>query len=86
MACDSTLDGKLTPKKMEIFNKLTKGKMHKDDDDGLMYSAEEIAGAAEVCERQDRDAGVDCLSAIPWHSAEVSMMDIRNDTQLFSPC
>jgi cytochrome c oxidase cbb3-type subunit 2 len=46
---DSTvLDGKLTAKKMEIFNTLTHGKMQKDDADGLMYSAEEIAGAAEA--------------------------------------
>lgn len=46
---DSTvLDGKLTAKKMEIFNTLTHGKMQKDDADGVMYSAEEIAGAAEA--------------------------------------
>lgn len=43
----NTLDGELTPKKMEIFNKLTKGKMSPNDEDGLMYSAEEIAAATE---------------------------------------
>ncbi len=43
----NTLDGELTPKKMEIFNKLTKGKMAADDEDGLMYSAEEIAAATD---------------------------------------
>jgi cytochrome c oxidase cbb3-type subunit 2 len=43
----NTLDGELTPKKMEIFNKLTKGKMAPNDEDGLMYSAEEIAAATE---------------------------------------
>lgn len=46
---DSTvLDGQLTAKKMETFNVLTKGKMHKDDADGVMYSAEEIAAAQEA--------------------------------------
>lgn len=44
----NTLDGELTPKKMEIFNKLTKGKMSPNDEDGLMYSAEEIAAATEA--------------------------------------
>lgn len=43
----NTLDGELTPKKMEIFNKLTKGKMSANDEDGVMYSAEEIAAATE---------------------------------------
>lgn len=39
------LDGKLTAKKMETFNLLTKGKMHPNDEDGVMYSQEDIAGA-----------------------------------------
>ncbi len=43
----NTLDGELTPKKMEVMNKLTKGKMSPNDEDGLMYSAEEIAAATE---------------------------------------
>ena len=43
----NTLDGELTPKKMEIFNKLTKGKMSANDEDGVMYSAEEIAAATD---------------------------------------
>ncbi|KKL01387.1 cytochrome-c oxidase, cbb3-type subunit II [Rheinheimera mesophila] len=43
----NTLDGELTPKKMEIMNKLTKGKMPANDEDGVMYSAEEIAAATE---------------------------------------
>ncbi len=43
----NTLDGELTPKKMEIMNKLTKGKMPAGDEDGVMYSAEEIAAATE---------------------------------------
>ncbi len=44
----NVLDGALTAKKMETFNVLTKGKMHPNDEDGVMYSAEEIAGAAEA--------------------------------------
>lgn len=44
----NVLDGALTAKKMETFNMLTKGKMHPNDEDGVMYSAEEIAGAAEA--------------------------------------
>jgi cytochrome c oxidase cbb3-type subunit 2 len=44
----TVLDGKLTAKKMEVFNTLTKGKMQKDDADGVMYSAEEIAAAESV--------------------------------------
>lgn len=44
----NTLDGELTPKKMEVMNKLTKGKMASNDEDGLMYSAEEIAAATEA--------------------------------------
>lgn len=32
---------------MEVMNKLTKGKMSPNDEDGLMYSAEEIAAATE---------------------------------------
>jgi cytochrome c oxidase cbb3-type subunit 2 len=43
----NTLDGELTPKKMEVMNKLTKGKMPANDEDGLMYSAEDIATATE---------------------------------------
>jgi len=41
----NVLDGALTAKKMETFNLLTKGKMHPNDEDGVMYSQEEIAGA-----------------------------------------
>lgn len=44
----NVLDGALTAKKMATFNLLTKGKMHPNDEDGVMYSAEEIAGAAEA--------------------------------------
>lgn len=44
----NVLDGKLTAKKMEVFNVLTKGKMHPNDEDGVMYSAEDIAGAEEA--------------------------------------
>jgi cytochrome c oxidase cbb3-type subunit II len=44
---ENQLDGKLTAQKMEIMNKLTKGKMHANDEDGLMYSADEIAAAAD---------------------------------------
>jgi len=44
----NVLDGKLTAKKMETFNMLTKGKMHPNDEDGVMYSAEDIAGAEQA--------------------------------------
>lgn len=44
----NVLDGKLIAKKMEVFNQLTKGKLHPNDEDGVMYSAEDIAGAEEA--------------------------------------
>ncbi|MFC4654465.1 cytochrome-c oxidase, cbb3-type subunit II [Rheinheimera marina] len=44
----NVLDGKLTAKKMEVFNLLTKGKMPPNDEDGVMYSADDIAGAEEA--------------------------------------
>ncbi|NQY63777.1 MAG: cytochrome-c oxidase, cbb3-type subunit II [Alteromonadaceae bacterium] len=44
---ENILDGELTGKKLEIFNRLTKNRSHKDAEGNPipLYSAEEIAGA-----------------------------------------
>lgn len=49
---EAVLDGEITGKKFEVFNRLTKGKTHKDEAGNYipLYSAEDIAGAKEAVE------------------------------------
>ena len=64
---ENVLDGKLTPKKMEVFNKLTKGSWHLDEEgNGIpLYSEQDIATAtAAVQGKVEMDALIAYLQSL----------------------
>lgn len=64
---DTQLDGKLTAKKMETFNFLTRNRSHKDENGNPipLYNAEEIAGAkTAVAGKTEMDALIAYLQSL----------------------
>ncbi len=64
---ENQLDGKLTGKKLEIFNTLTKGRWQVDEEGNQqpLYSAEEIAGAADAVKgKTEMDAVIAYLQSL----------------------
>ena len=67
---EAILDGEHTAKKLEVFNQLTKGKTHKDENGNYipLYSAEDIAGAKAAVEgKTEMEALIAYLQQLGTH-------------------
>jgi len=67
---ETVLTGEYTAKKLEVFNQLTKGKTHKDENGNYipLYSAEDIAGAKAAVEgKTEMDALIAYLQQLGTH-------------------